>query len=82
MEEEQISQRIGAPPELKQISEVVWELPITYKQGMLVPARIIASKELIDSMDEGVFRQISNVACLPGIQKYAYCMPDGHFVCE
>ena len=82
MDEEQIIQKIGAPPELKQISDVVWELPITYKKGMLVPARIIASKELIDSMDEGVFKQISNVACLPGIQKYAYCMPDGHFVSE
>ena len=78
MEEEQIAQKIGAPPELKQISEVVWELPISYKKGMLVPARIIAIKELIDSMDEGVFKQVSNVACLPGIQKYAYCMPDGH----
>jgi tRNA-splicing ligase RtcB (3'-phosphate/5'-hydroxy nucleic acid ligase) len=69
----------GPPPELKQISDVVWELPITFKEGMLVPARIIASKELIDAMDGGVFNQISNVATLPGIQKYAYCMPDGHW---
>lgn len=81
MDEDQPTQKIGAPPELKQISEVVWELPIAYKKGMLVPARIIANKELIDSMDEGVFKQVSNVACLPGIQKYAYCMPDGHIVC-
>lgn len=70
---------IGPPPELKQISDVIWELPITYKEGMLVPARIIASKELIDAMDNGVFNQISNVATLPGIIKYAYCMPDGHW---
>ena len=46
---------------------------------MLVPARIIASKKLLDQMDAGVFDQITNVACLPGIQKYAYCMPDGHW---
>ena len=69
----------GPPPELKQISDTVWELPTSYKKGMLVPARIIASKELIDVMDAGVFNQISNVATLPGIQKYAYCMPDGHW---
>lgn len=81
MEEEQISQKSGPPPELKQISEVVWELPTTYKKGMLVPARIIANKELIASMDAGVFNQITNVASLPGIQNYAYCMPDGHIVC-
>jgi len=30
-------------------------------------------------MDKGVFEQITNVACLPGIQKYALCMPDGHW---
>ncbi|HIG97185.1 MAG TPA: RtcB family protein [Candidatus Aenigmarchaeota archaeon] len=30
-------------------------------------------------MDAGVFEQVTNVACLPGIQKYAYCMPDGHW---
>ena len=29
-------------------------------------------------MDEGVFNQISNVAMLPGIVEYAFCMPDGH----
>jgi len=75
-------QPAGPPPELRKISDTIWELPISYKQGMLVPARIIATKELIDSMDAGVFNQISNVASLPGIQKYAYCMPDGHFVSE
>ncbi len=67
------------PENIKQVSEVVWEIPTTYKKGMLVPARIIATKKLFNQMDEGVFNQITNVACLPGIQKYAYCMPDGHF---
>ncbi len=76
MEERQAA---GPPPELKQISKVLWELPLTYKKGMLVPARIVATKELIDNMDAGVFNQISNVATLPGITKYAYCMPDGHW---
>jgi tRNA-splicing ligase RtcB (3'-phosphate/5'-hydroxy nucleic acid ligase) len=69
----------GPPAELTQINEFTWELPISYKKGMLVPARIIATKELIDAMDGGVFEQVSNVATLPGITKYAYCMPDGHW---
>ena len=69
----------GPPPELTQINEYTWELPLTYKKGMRVPARVIATKELIDAMDGGVFEQISNVATLPGITKYAYCMPDGHW---
>ncbi|HLC81770.1 MAG TPA: RtcB family protein, partial [Candidatus Nanoarchaeia archaeon] len=69
----------GPPKELKQIDSVTWELPVSYKKGMKVPARIIANNELISSMDAGVFEQISNVATLPGIQKYAFCMPDGHW---
>ena len=46
---------------------------------MRVPARIVATKKLLDAMDPGVFDQITNVATLPGIQKYALCMPDGHW---
>ena len=69
----------GPPLGTKQISEVMWEVPTTFKQGMRVPARVIASKELIETMDGGVFNQITNVATLPGITKYAYCMPDGHW---
>ena len=30
-------------------------------------------------MDGGVFEQVTNVACLPGIRRYALCMPDGHW---
>ncbi len=67
------------PSALKRITETIWELPASYKPGMLVPARIFASEKLINAMDAGVFDQVSNVACLPGIQKYAFCMPDGHW---
>ena len=69
----------GPPPGTKKISDTVWEIPTSFKEGMLVPARIIANEELIKSMDGGVFNQIANVATLPGIVKYAYCMPDGHW---
>src|SRR3989441_3737241 len=63
---------------LKKISDTVWELPATYKDGMRVPARIIATEKLVREMDESVYQQISNVATLPGITRYALCMPDGH----
>jgi len=65
--------------ELQQISPGIYEIPKSYKKDMLVPARIFASPELLASMDEGVFDQITNVACLPGIVEAAYCMPDGHW---
>ena len=68
-----------APKEIKKINEVTWEIPVTYKQGMNVPARIIATEKLLNQMDKGVFDQVTNVACLPGIQKFSFCMPDGHW---
>lgn len=60
------------------ISQTLWELPIGYRPGMRVPARIFATRSLIETMDAAVFDQIANVATLPGIQRFAYCMPDGH----
>jgi tRNA-splicing ligase RtcB len=63
---------------LGKISDAVWELPVNYKAGMRVPARIIATEKLVREMDEAVYQQISNVATLPGITRYALCMPDGH----
>jgi tRNA-splicing ligase RtcB len=62
----------------KQINPNIWEIPTSFKPGMLVPARVLSSKALFGSIDEKVIDQITNVACLPGIKKYAFCMPDGH----
>jgi tRNA-splicing ligase RtcB (3'-phosphate/5'-hydroxy nucleic acid ligase) len=70
---------MSPPAALKRISDTVWELPVSHKPGMLVPARIFATEKLIGGMDAGVFEQVSNVACLPGIIDYAFCMPDGHW---
>lgn len=67
------------PSFLKRISDTSWEIPASYKQGMRVPARIFATEKLVHDMDAGVFEQVSNVATLPGIMKYAFCMPDGHW---
>lgn len=69
---------MSLPPQLHKISDTIWELPVTYKEGMRVPARIIASESLLADMEAGVFDQATNVACLPGIINYSYCMPDGH----
>jgi tRNA-splicing ligase RtcB len=70
---------MAIPKTLEQISDTVWELPVSYKEGMRVPARIYGTEKLIQEMDGAVYDQITNVATLPGITKYALCMPDGHF---
>jgi tRNA-splicing ligase RtcB (3'-phosphate/5'-hydroxy nucleic acid ligase) len=63
---------------LKKIDDCIYEISPTFKRGMLVPARIYADESLIATMDGAVFDQVTNVAMLPGIQRYALCMPDGH----
>jgi len=70
---------MAVPQDIKKISDTIWEIPTTHKEGMRVPARIYATEKLLQEMDDGVFDQVTNVATLPGILKYAYCMPDGHW---
>jgi tRNA-splicing ligase RtcB (3'-phosphate/5'-hydroxy nucleic acid ligase) len=64
---------------VNRVTDEVWEIPATEKPGMLVPARIYATPGILQTMDRGVFDQVTNVACLPGIARYALCMPDGHW---
>lgn len=71
-------QRDFKKPEFKKISDYIWEIGTDFKQGMRVPARVYASQAVLDQMDLMVYDQITNVATLPGIVNYAYCMPDGH----
>jgi len=61
------------------VEDYTWEIPTSEKEGMNVPARIYASDKLFKEMDQGVFEQLTNMACLPGIQKYAMAMPDAHW---
>ena len=62
---------------LKRISNAEWK--IDAQAGMHVPAIIYASEELILSMDDKVYEQVTNVARLPGIVKASYAMPDAHW---
>lgn len=63
--------------ELKKINDQTWEIP---RQGeMKVPAVIYASEKLLESVKRDLtLKQARNVACLPGIQRKAYVMPDAH----
>jgi len=64
---------------IEKLSDTLWELPLGYRDGMRVPARIYATEKLVREMDEAVLEQVSNVATLPGIVEAALCMPDGHY---
>ncbi|WP_425493647.1 RtcB family protein [Natronocalculus amylovorans] len=58
-------------------SEYVWE--ITQTGEMRSPARVFASEKLLSEIgDDDTLQQLVNATHLPGITKYAICMPDGH----
>jgi tRNA-splicing ligase RtcB (3'-phosphate/5'-hydroxy nucleic acid ligase) len=67
------------PKNIKKINDTTWEIPTSYKEGMRVPARIVATENLLKAMDPGVFDQVTNLTFLPGIQKYSICHGDGHW---
>jgi tRNA-splicing ligase RtcB len=60
-----------------QVSETEWRVE-AFGQ-MRVPGIIFATETLMREMDQKVFEQLVNVACLPGIVKAAYAMPDAHW---
>ncbi|OVE78139.1 RNA-splicing ligase RtcB [bacterium F11] len=64
---------------LKRVSDFVWELPISFKQGMRVPGRIYATQKIVQALDQGVFNQLANVASLPGVESHVCAMPDAHW---
>ena len=57
----------------------LWEIPMTTKQGMRVPAHVYALEELLPALlQDRSLDQLMNVAMLPGIRKAAIVMPDAH----
>ena len=60
------------------IDENLYEIPKSFKPGMLVPARLYATEELLLNLDDNVVKQLTNVSMLPGIIKHSLCMPDAH----
>jgi tRNA-splicing ligase RtcB len=63
--------------ELRKIKEFVWEIP--KHDDMRVPAVLYASAKLLESIKRDMtLQQAKNVACLPGIERMSYVMPDAH----
>jgi tRNA-splicing ligase RtcB len=64
---------------VKRVDDYRWEIPVSYKAGMRVPARIYASRTLLDmAAQEEALEQAANVAFLPGIVWRSLAMPDIH----
>ncbi len=64
---------------LIKISDWIWEIPVTFRSDMRVPARIFASEEMLRRVEKDhSIEQLVNVATLPGVVKTVMVMPDVH----
>ena len=64
---------------IKKLDDYLWEIPMSFREDMRVPARILASEALLDAIiEDRSLNQLVNVATLPGIQKASMVMPDVH----
>ncbi len=65
--------------DLIRLEDYLWEIPSSFRPDMRVPARVLASEELLDDIiDDRSLNQLVNVATLPGIQVASLVMPDVH----
>ena len=65
---------------LIKIDDYRWEIPPSYKAGMLVPGLIYTSESMLSHIwEEQAFQQVANVAFLPGIVGHSLAMPDIHW---
>lgn len=65
--------------DLKRLSDILWEIPKSYRGDMRVPARIYASEDILERVfGDRSLEQLVNVTTLPGIQEKALVMPDVH----
>jgi len=62
---------------LTQVSDYAWR--IEPEGAMRVPGLIYGDQDLLEEMDDKVYEQVRNVACLPGIVGASLAMPDAHW---
>ncbi len=60
------------------INDWLWEIPKFFRKDMKVPARIYASKKLLEETENEALIQLVNTTTMPGMVKYALAMPDIH----
>lgn len=65
--------------DLIKISESVYEVPQSFRADMRVAARLFTNEKMLeDIIYDASLMQLVNMTTIPGIQEYAYAMPDIH----
>jgi len=65
--------------QIRKTGQVSWEVPRGFVAGMRVPGTFYLSETLAAAIEDGALTQLANVACLPGILKSSFGMPDIHW---
>jgi len=64
---------------LIKINDYTYEIPTSYRADMLVPARVYINEAMMnDLFADRALWQLVNMTTLPGIQRFAFGMPDIH----
>lgn len=64
---------------LQKINDFEWLLPKEVREGMNVNGKVIASKKMLDAIEEEAIQQLTNVAMLPGVIDPVIALPDAHY---
>jgi tRNA-splicing ligase RtcB len=65
--------------DLTRIDDTTWEIPVSSREDMRVPARIFADEEILgEIVEDRSLEQLQNVSTLPGVVGAAIAMPDIH----
>ena len=70
---------MGIKDEVKKIRDNVYEIPGSFNKEMRASGRLYIADETFDALEDGAIKQVINVACLPGVQRYSIGLPDIHF---
>jgi tRNA-splicing ligase RtcB len=74
-----MSEQVLAPAEATAIAPCLYEIPVTARSDMRVPARVYADELLWEQIrGDASLTQLMNVATLPGVHGAVYAMPDVH----
>lgn len=64
---------------LKSVGTSIWELDKSARKEMKVNARIIANQKILNEIEDEAIKQLTNVACLPGVIEPVLGLSDMHW---
>ena len=64
---------------IKKVRDNVYEVPGSVNKKMRASGRLYLDDESFEALEDGAIDQIVNIACLPGVHRYAIGLPDIHF---